>query len=907
VVFVADDLVAWVIGLLADAGRKKLTTLVLGSDQKRALRSAVTAAVLATAEELRSDDDEQAARLALVVSQVFSQPVPDLPLAEHRTVLGALQAGISRQFAFLDGARLAGQGQSSADLLGVPSTVLTEKLTGHLVREIMARGSRGGPLFPLASQLNDDETHLQGSRIEEKVDQVDSKVREALARLDDTHAVTVASAALAQLPPVAPVAASPGLSNVPVRPVMFVGRKGALARLTRGLSGGGAMVVHGLGGAGKSTLAAQYAAASEANPVWWIPAENAARIDLSLAALATALGVLSAGLTLEELRDWAVRWLQSHDSWLLVLDNVDDPQDVAWLVARAPRGQILITSRRSTGWHQIGVPIPLNVLTKAEAVKLLSGIVTANGPRTLDGVADLCAELGFLPLAIEQAGAYILAGPDSPRRYLELLARFPAALFAATGNDDGEHPTIARVWNVTISRLAAIDPLAVQTMQVLAWFAPEKIPVALVEGANEPVAVGQAVRLLASYSMLKAADGTVSVHRLVQAVSRTPDPADPRSRSAIIEAARDVAITRMLAILPDGDPQKATAGWPRWRELLAHIEALAGHIPPDTDTPDMAHVINSTGLFLYGQGSPKRTVTYFKRAAEDFERMLGKDHPDTLTARSYLARAYNAAGDRDRAIPLLEQTLADRERVLGDDHPDTLTSRNSLAYAYGSGSVRERWRGIVLFDQTLAGRQRVLGDDHPDTLTTRSNLASALRDIGSVRRAIELHEQTLADRQRVLGDDHPDTIASRNNLACTLAAAGDLQRAIPMHERALAETERVLGADHPDTLVSRNNLAAAYGRAGRVEEAIQLHEQVLASFERVLGADHTDTLQARRNLGVAYAKGERLPVRAINFLDQTLEDAERVLGEDHPLTRAIEDDLSKMWQKLTYRLQQADR
>ena len=59
-VFVADDLGAWLVGLLADAGRKKLTALVLGSDQQRALRSAATAAARRTAEELWPDDDEQA-------------------------------------------------------------------------------------------------------------------------------------------------------------------------------------------------------------------------------------------------------------------------------------------------------------------------------------------------------------------------------------------------------------------------------------------------------------------------------------------------------------------------------------------------------------------------------------------------------------------------------------------------------------------------------------------------------------------------------------------------------------------------------------------------------------------------------------------------------------------------------
>ena len=131
-VSVADDLGAWLVAVLADAGRKKLAQLVLGTDQERALREASAAAVGLTARELRPGDREQADQLALVMNQVFSQPVPGEPLAGHLTVLQALQAGIAEQFEALDDASVTGTGQSSSDLLGVTGTVLAEKLTANL-------------------------------------------------------------------------------------------------------------------------------------------------------------------------------------------------------------------------------------------------------------------------------------------------------------------------------------------------------------------------------------------------------------------------------------------------------------------------------------------------------------------------------------------------------------------------------------------------------------------------------------------------------------------------------------------------------------------------------------------------------------------------------------------------------
>jgi hypothetical protein len=75
--FVADDLGAWLVYLLADAGRKKLTALILGTEQERALRQAATAAVRVTAGDLRPEGGARAQELAIVVNHVFGEPVPD--------------------------------------------------------------------------------------------------------------------------------------------------------------------------------------------------------------------------------------------------------------------------------------------------------------------------------------------------------------------------------------------------------------------------------------------------------------------------------------------------------------------------------------------------------------------------------------------------------------------------------------------------------------------------------------------------------------------------------------------------------------------------------------------------------------------------------------------------------------
>jgi hypothetical protein len=194
-VFVADDLAAWLTGLLADAGRKKLTALVLGTDQERALRQAATTAVQLTAAQLCTAG-ERVNQLAMVISQVFSEPVPSAPLATYTSTLEALKAGIARQLAILDDTAITGTGESSAEVLGISAGVLASQLTNHLVQEILTRGARGGPLAPLADQLNHDKTYLQGLRIEGMLGQ-------ALAELGATPTVAT-PVAFGQVPAIAP-------------------------------------------------------------------------------------------------------------------------------------------------------------------------------------------------------------------------------------------------------------------------------------------------------------------------------------------------------------------------------------------------------------------------------------------------------------------------------------------------------------------------------------------------------------------------------------------------------------------------------------------------------------------------------------------------------------------------------
>ena len=217
---------------------------------------------------------------------------------------------------------------------------------------------------------------------------------------------------------------------------------------------------------------------------------------------------------------------------------------------------------------------------------------------------------------------------------------------------------------------------------------------------------------------------------------------------------------------------------------------------------------------------------------------------DSTTAQSSLMGALSSVlageqGDYAGARQLEERVLEARKRVLGEEHPDTLTSMNNLARTLADqGDYAGAWQ---LQERVLETQRRVLGEEHPNTLISMANLAATLSEQGDYTEARQLQERVLEVRTRILGEEHPDTLRSMANLAVTLAAQGDHAGARQLEERVLEAQRRVLAEEHPATLTAMNNLAVTLREQGDYARARQLEEQVL-QVRRVLGEEHSDSI-----------------------------------------------------------------
>jgi tetratricopeptide (TPR) repeat protein len=536
-------------------------------------------------------------------------------------------------------------------------------------------------------------------------------------------------------------------------------------------------------------------------------------------------------------------------------------------------GTVLITSRRGSGWR--GVPtVALDVLRPAEAEELLATTVSADWPDAdLDGGPRLCAELGRLPLAVQQAGAYLAQNRITPTAYLDLLAEYPARMFTATGEGADGQRTMARIWRVTLDRLTD-TPTAGRVLRELAWYAPDGIHRAFL---GDDVDVADALGRLAAYSMIQLGPHTVGVHRLVQAVTRTPDPSDPHRRSEDIAAARHAVTTALHRVL-SGLDHESPRDWQVYDIVRPHVRALLDHGDPADDTRWTAALLNSLGLFLHNQGDPDTATAYFTRA---LAASGSTRDPAAVLLRNNLARARMAAGDHGSAIAGHETALADAVEVLGPDHPHTLVTRTNLANTHLS--ARNLERALPLYKTALAECRRALGDDHLSTLEARVNLVVGLRRSGDLAGAVRTGRKAVAECKRVLGEDHPCTLGARNNLAAALLSAGQARQAARLFEALARDKVRVLGEDHPDTLTSEVNLAAAYREVGLVALAAVRHRDAVTRIERVLGPNHPLAITARNDMATTLLAVGDLR-RAAVFATETLTRTRHRFGDTHPLT-----------------------
>jgi tetratricopeptide (TPR) repeat protein len=713
------------------------------------------------------------------------------------------------------------------------------------------------------------------------------------------------------------------ISNIPINiPFHFVGREDDLAAIGIALNKGDGraaiVVLHGLRGVGKSTLAATYAVRhrDQFRATWWVKAETEATMRADLVGLGVQLGWVAADAPEEQSAEAVLDRLGTEGEGIfLVYDNAIGPNELTDFLPHGSGPQVIATSN-APNWGKLATPVEIEVWQKETGADFLMARTGRAAER--DTAMALSEILGGLPLAHEQAAAYCERIGVSLAEYKKRLEATPAVLLDSTSDAVGEYHgglTVAKTFALAIEEAAKRHPAAEARITYAALLAPEPIPIYLFSegrqefselfasqikdgGLDEAIAALRAFALLDRETIPDERDSSIltesiRLHRLVRQV------AAERCKVEMLEAARARLIEALAAVYPADVYQNPTA-WLRARRLDVFAMALVGR---DEDIPEGSERAAATLLSKLDSYRDGALATYAEaqllseRALAIREKLLGPDHPDTALSLNNLGVLLQVQGDFPGARRCYESALAIHEKALGPDHPETA---NNLSNLGGLLKVQGDLAGAQSYlERALAIREKTLGPDDPNTARSLSNLGSLLQVQGDLTRARTYYERSLAIREKVLGPEHPETAESLNNLGYLLRAQHDLAGARPYYERALTIREKALGPDHPHTATSLNNLGVLLQAQGDPAGARPLLERALAIDEDIYGSDHPEVAADLNNLGgLLQEQGDFVGARP--YYDRALAIFEKALGAAHPSTKTVAHNTAGLLEELKY-------
>jgi tetratricopeptide (TPR) repeat protein len=691
----------------------------------------------------------------------------------------------------------------------------------------------------------------------------------------------------------------PRIFNAPSRNTLFTGRAAELDQLRSELGGGISVVLpqpqtlFGLGGVGKTQIVLEYVHrfVADYDLVWWISAEHKDVIIASLAELGARIGA-SGGDDMALASAEVVQMLTSGTPttrWLLVFDNADDPETLKPYFP-AGGGHILVTSRNQA-WAQQGTSLPVDVFPREESIEHLTrqapGLTADEADRVADAVGDL-------PLAVEQAAAWLAETATPTDEYLRELTEQTTAVLGLNHPKDYPQP-VAATWNISIARLNERSPASVRLLQLCAFMAPEPISVRVLynkemldalrewdPSLQESLLLGRVIREIGRFALAKVdqSSGSIQVHRLVQAVIRS------QLSEAQREEARHVVHTVLASARPDGDePTDDPSTWPLFDSIWSHL--LASGIQ-DCSKPEPRRLLIDRVRYLWKRGDLPSARQLAEDVLERWIERLGENDMQCLYLRCQLANVLRSQGRYQEAREIDEELLERQREVLGSNHPHTYITASSLASDLAA--LGEYRSAVELAEAAHRGFREIFHESHQRTLSAANNLALALRMVGRYEDARAVDQGVYDRRLVVLGPEHPYTLGSASSLGRDLREIGRYDEAVETLSRVYEDHKRFLGEHFPSTLSCAKSLAVSLRRVGRVEDALRLTTATLARYREQYASPNPDWLACDLNLASdLYAADEKEQAREV--ARQALAGYMKVPGEAHPYTQGALNNL----------------
>lgn len=745
--------------------------------------------------------------------------------------------------------------------------------------------------------------------------------------------------------------------EIPFRNPHFTGRERELEALRSSLGATSQAVLghplqplHGMGGVGKTEIAAEYCHrySADYDLVWWVRAEQEDTVRNALIALGRQMGLpefsdterdYSAQIVLDALRAGKV-----YSRWLLVFDNVTDPDMIRGYIPRGT-GHVIITSRIAQWRRELNSEgIEVGAFEPAETVEFLRKRIPILGPAEIsdqDGeraidAARLGEILGHLPLASEHAAAYLIETRIPVTEYLELYEQNAHELFGRPV--DIYYPeSVATTWSVSLGTLSD-DASAL--FKLLCFFSPEpvgedlmvrpsladRIPDELRHVVTDVSAFRPAVRELARFSLLKiyGVRNVVQVHRVVQDVTRGKMQ---REEPELVDEYRQVA-HELLAASDPGSPDKE-ANDPQYelskqhlipskalesdnarlrtlivnqvrrmhlrggyRESLSLGELALGRWREKFGAGDLQtlRLALEVSLCLFQLAETRRAADLVTETKALLETEHGRENESYLRAASLSSRVQRHLGHYAAALEQDLQLLPLAEQIMRSEHPQTLNIINNIAVEL---RCLGRYAEALTYDERAHDeRRRMFGNSADYTLSSKFAIARDYRKLGRLDEAFDMIREVCRLAELKNQPWHQSRLQFETDLSVTLRWVGLYDEARKVGEYNLELNRRVLGATHRQTLICAVNLVNARRLTFDLSAAMELGEETVKAWEKITGGrEHPNTLAALVNLAIVL----RLlgnPLGASRIDQEVLDRFTADLGPEHPHTTTVMTNLA---------------
>lgn len=643
--------------------------------------------------------------------------------------------------------------------------------------------------------------------------------------------------------------------NLPRQDHLFIGREKLLEALYIKLPfhSNDTLVISacaGLGGVGKTQLALQYIHHPD-HPYTlrvWFSAENLDKLGQQHIEFAKMLGYVEEKPSVMTVLPFIKQWLITHPGWLIVYDNVNKYEEIAPFLPEQG-GNILITSR-SQEWPDKITLLPIDVMEEAEAVKLINKLSNRTEPE----IKLLVKTLGYLPLAVGQAGAFIKQNQITVADYLRCYQQSEQLLLADRTMPPGtEHFPVAVTWNVSLAAIEAeakekgIPPLARQLLTACAYLEPEGIPKNLLltwlqktyPQLNAPEFIlDKLLGQLKRYSMITMDDNTVHVHRLIQTTLRSKHTVSVEWYKNLLEASHQEFL-RQTKTLEDEKRKKA---------LLPHLQALAKYYSQWSTTKeskqlpltDFSNTLKDIGFVFFNlNGDPVSAKIYYEEALKLEEQNYGKENWQIAGILETFGNTHRQLGNTKQARALLERALEIKEKHYDEEHLEIAGTLAALGYTHRQ--LGNTHQAKALLERALEIQKLHHGEDHVQLASTLETLGNTHKLLGDIKQAKILLERAAKLKENHYGTDHYQVAYALSYLGSLQSELGDLKQAQKLLEYTLNIQEQYYGKDHWRCASTMENLGNVYRQLGRGEQAKEILERALAIKEHHYGKEHWQT------------------------------------------------------------------